>query len=100
MIQSNFVRSSSMTLATPSSVSASLSRVCDAGSRCRFSRRLSRMSACGQLCHAVDDVNQIKDDASLGAQHQVEVAQSDIEINDDNFLRRHGQERHPMRPWT
>jgi hypothetical protein len=32
MIQSNLVRSSAMTVATPSSVSASLSRVCDAGS--------------------------------------------------------------------
>ena len=31
--QSNFSRSSAMTRATPSSVSASLSRVCEAGSR-------------------------------------------------------------------
>ena len=38
-----------------------------------------------ELCHAVDDVNQIKDHTALGAQHEVEVAQPDIEINDDNF---------------
>src|SRR6516165_7768636 len=49
IIQSNFERSSAMTLATPSSVSASLSRVCEAGSRFRFSNRLSRMSACGSF---------------------------------------------------
>src|SRR4051812_44399429 len=44
--QSNFSRISLMTLPTPSSVSASLSRVCEAGSSHRVSRRLSRMSAC------------------------------------------------------
>ena len=38
-----------------------------------------------QLGHAVDDVDQIEDHAPLGAQHQVEVAQPDIEIDDDDF---------------
>src|SRR6185437_8539138 len=38
-----------MTRPTPSSVSASLSRVCDAGSSERFSSRLSRIKACGSL---------------------------------------------------
>src|SRR5215470_11838379 len=38
-----------MTRPTPSSVNASLSRVCDAGSSQRFSRRLSRIRACGSL---------------------------------------------------
>ena len=85
MIQSNFVRSSSMTLAPRSSVSAFLSRVCDAGSRCKDSRRLSRMSALRKLCHTVDDIDQIKDYASLGSKHQVEVAQPNIEIDDNNF---------------
>src|SRR6266571_2154991 len=47
--QSNFVRSSAMILPTPSSVSASLSLVWDAGSNHRFSRRLSRIRACGSL---------------------------------------------------
>ena len=37
--------SSSMTRPTPSASSASLSRVCEAGSTYRFSTRLSRMSA-------------------------------------------------------
>src|SRR6266568_5608192 len=47
--QSNLVRSSAMILPTPSSVSASLSLVWDAGSSHRFSRRLSRISACCSL---------------------------------------------------
>src|SRR5258707_5414441 len=48
-IQSNLVRSSAMILPTPSSVSESLSLVCDAGSNHRFSSRLSRISACWSL---------------------------------------------------
>ena len=47
--QSNFSRSSAITRSTPSVVSASLSRVCDAGSSDRFSIRLSRISACESL---------------------------------------------------
>src|SRR5258708_15868815 len=47
--QSNLVRRSSMMLLTPSSVSASLSLVCEAGSNHRFSRRLSRINACESL---------------------------------------------------
>ena len=47
--QSNFSRSSLITLAPPSSVKASLSRVCDAGSSQSVSSRLSRMSACDIL---------------------------------------------------
>src|SRR5215208_2789048 len=43
--QSNFSRSSPITRATPSSVSASLSRVCEAGRIERVSRRLSRIRA-------------------------------------------------------
>src|SRR6187431_1059803 len=48
-IQSNRLLSSSMTRPTPSSVSASLSLVCEAGSSQRFSSRLSRIKACGSL---------------------------------------------------
>src|SRR5215213_6294021 len=48
-IQSNRLLSSAMTRPTPSSVSASLSRVCEAGSSQRFSSRLSRIKACGSL---------------------------------------------------
>src|SRR3954447_5734853 len=47
--QSKRLRRSSMTLPTPSSVSASLSRVCEAGSSQRFSSRLSLISACGSF---------------------------------------------------
>src|ERR1700759_3688178 len=49
MMKSNLVRSSAMIALTPSSVSASLSRVCEAGSSHRFSSRLSRISACDSL---------------------------------------------------
>src|ERR1700724_2632153 len=45
-IQSNLVRRSAIIFPTPSSVRASLSLVCDAGSNHKFSSRLSRMSAC------------------------------------------------------
>src|SRR6476646_3871331 len=48
-IQSNLVRSSAIIFPTPSSVRASLSLVWDAGSNHRFSRRLSRMRACGSF---------------------------------------------------
>src|SRR4051795_11636603 len=47
--QSKRLRRSAMTLPTPSSVSASLSRVCEAGSSQRFSSRLSLISACGSF---------------------------------------------------
>src|SRR6266545_2046621 len=47
--QSNFLRRSAITRATPFSVRASLSWVWEAGSNERVSMRLSRMSACGSL---------------------------------------------------
>src|SRR5580700_7657506 len=46
MIQSKVSRNSEMMRPTPSSVSASLSRVCDAGNSQSVSSRLSRISAC------------------------------------------------------
>ena len=93
MTQSNFSRSSSMTLATPSSVSASLSRVCEAGSRDRLSTPLVADQRLGQLGVALDDVDQVVDDAALGAHHQVEVAQADVEIDDHDVLARLRQRR-------
>ncbi len=47
--QSNFSSSSAITRATPSSVSASLSRVCEAGRIDSVSSRLSRISAWASL---------------------------------------------------
>src|SRR5580704_2494401 len=47
--QSNLARRSVITRATPSSVNASLSRVCEAGSSHSVSIRVSRISACGSL---------------------------------------------------
>src|SRR6476660_1165145 len=49
MTQSNLLRISLMTAATPTSVRASLSRVCEAGSSHSVSRRLSRIRACESL---------------------------------------------------
>ena len=79
--QSNFSRSSSMTFCTPSSVSASLSRVCEAGSSDSVSSRLSRISACGQLGVALHHVDQVEHHAAFRAHHQIEVAQADVEID-------------------
>ena len=86
--QSNLPRSSVMTRLTPSSVSASLSRVCDAGSSHRFSRRLSRMSACEQLRDALHDIDEIEHHAAFGPHHKVEVAKSDIEVDNGNAFAR------------
>src|SRR6478736_658503 len=57
--QSNLVRRSAMTLPTPSSVSESLSRLCDAGNH----------------------IDQVEYHASFRAHHQIEVAQADIEVD-------------------
>ena len=47
--QSNFSRNSPTTRSTPSSLNASLSRVCDAASSDSVSTRLSRISAWASL---------------------------------------------------
>ena len=39
-----------------------------------------------QLGIALDDVDQIVDDAALGAHHQIEIAKTDVEIDDDDFF--------------
>ena len=98
--QSNFSRSSSMTRATPSSVRASLSRVCEAGSSESVSSRLSRISACDELGVALDDVDEVEDDAALGAHDEIEVAQADVEIDHHDVLaalRQRGAERRRRR---
>ncbi len=85
MIQSNFVRSSSITLSDP----VLGQRVLVAGLRCgkqmQSFQTLVANERLRKLCHTVDDVDQIKDDASLGSQHKVEVAQPNVKIDDDNF---------------
>ena len=75
-----------MTLATPSSVSASLSRVCEAGSSDSVSRRLSRISACASLALPWIDVDQVEHDPPFRAHDQIEIAQADIEIDHDYGL--------------
>jgi hypothetical protein len=42
----------------------------------------------GQLRHSVDDIDQIEDHAPLGAEHQIEIAKADIEIDDDDLVAR------------
>ena len=48
--------------------------------------RLSRISACDELGVALRDVDEIKDDAPLRAHHQIEIAESDVEIDDADAL--------------
>jgi hypothetical protein len=40
----------------------------------------------GQFCHALDHVDEVEDDAALRSQHQVEVAQPHVEIDDRDVL--------------
>jgi hypothetical protein len=44
-----------------------------------------------QLGDAVDDVDQVEDHPPLGAHHQVEIAQPDVEIDDADFFPLLGQ---------
>ena len=44
-----------------------------------------------QFCYAVDDIDQIEDDAPLGTQNKVEVAEADVEIDDDDPVALAGQ---------
>ena len=94
--QSNFSRSSAMTRATPSSVSASLSRVCEAGSRESVVEPLVADQRLRELGVALDDVDEVVDDPPLGAHDEVEIAQADVEIDDHDVLaglRQRGAER-------
>ena len=84
--QSNFSRSSAITCATPSAVSASLSRVCEAGSSDSVSMPLVADQRLRQLGVALHDVDEVEHDAALGAHDQVEVAQADVEVDDDHVL--------------
>jgi hypothetical protein len=40
----------------------------------------------GELGVALHDVDEVVDDAALGPHHEVEVAQADVEIDDDDVL--------------
>ena len=93
MIQSNFVRSSAMTSATPS-----------VGERVLVARLRGRQQAeivqpfvanerLRQLGDAVDDVDQVEDDAPLGAEHEVQVPQADVEIDHHDLVAAPGQRR-------
>ena len=84
--QSKVRLSSRMTRSTPSSVSASLSRVCEAAKRCSVLTRLSRITACVSLASPLRDVDEVIDDPPLRAHHEVEVAQPNVEIDDAHAL--------------
>ena len=86
MTQSNFSRSSAMTRATPS-----------VGERVLVARLRGRQQAelveplvaderLRQLGVALDDVDEVEDDAPLGAHHEVEVAQADVEIDHHDLV--------------
>ena len=61
-----------------------------AGLRCREKpERLQPLVAderLRQLGNALDDVDEVEDDAAFGAHDQVEIAQADIEIDDGNHF--------------
>ncbi|MGY3292150.1 hypothetical protein ACVWWP_005217 [Bradyrhizobium sp. LM3.6] len=47
---------------------------------------MSRISGLRQLGHALHHVDEVKHDPALGAHHKVEVAQADVEVDDDDLL--------------
>ena len=50
----------------------------------------------GKLGDALDDVDQVEHHAALGPEHEIEIAQADVEIDHDHFLARL-RERGPER---
>src|SRR5216683_3275849 len=82
--QSNLLRNSLITLATPCSVRASLSRVCEAGSSHSVSSRLSRMRACESL--ATPCTTLMRSNTTRRSHHQIEVAQADVEVDHRDLL--------------
>jgi hypothetical protein len=72
-----------MTLSTPCSVKASLSRV----------DTLVADQRLGQLGVALGNVDQVVDNATLRAHHQVEIAKPDIKVDDTDPLAALGQRR-------
>ena len=94
MIQSNLFRSSPMILPTPSSVSASLSRVCEAG-RPQVFQALVAYKGLREVGNALHHVDEIEHHSPFRAEYQIEVAQADIEVDHDDFfshLRQRGSE--------
>ena len=84
--QSNFSCSSPITRATPSSVKASLSRRLR---RWKDGERVEPLVAdecLGELRVALHHVDEIKDDPPFGPHNQIKVAQTDIEIHNDDIL--------------
>ena len=65
-------------------------RVLVAGLRCRQEIQILQALVADQrlrqFCDTVDDIDQVEHDAALGAQHQVEIAQADVEVDDDDLL--------------
>ncbi len=72
-------------------VSASLSRVCDAASTNRVSKRLSLISACFSVHSLVDHVDEVVHHAPLAAHDQIEIAQADVEVDHRDLLAAPGE---------
>ncbi|MEH2577241.1 hypothetical protein V1272_006576 [Bradyrhizobium sp. AZCC 1708] len=85
-IQSNRLLSSAITRPTPSSVSASLSRVCEAGQQPEIFQPLVADQGLRQLGDTLHHVDEVEHHAAFGAHHQIEVAQADIEIDHHDAL--------------
>ena len=88
MIQSNFSRSSSITFSTPSSSQGVLVAGLAGGEQGQRLHPLVAYQRLRELRLALHHVDQVEHHAPLRAQHQVEVAQTDVEIDHHHLLAR------------
>ena len=89
--------SSSTILTIASSETASFSRVWAAGSIESDSKRLSLINACRSWQRPFDDLHEIEHDALLHTEHEIEVAQTDIRIDQHDLVT--ALWRAPRRRW-
>ncbi len=95
--QSKRPRNSSMTSPTPSSVSASLSRACGGRQQPEILEPLVADQRLRKLRDALHHVDEVEHDAAFGPHHEVEVAQADVEIDDDDLVAALRRVRPPAR---
>ena len=63
-----------------------MSRVCEAGSSQRLLQALVADQGLRQLGDALHDVDEVEHHAAFGAHHEIEVAQSDVEVDHHDAL--------------
>ena len=84
--QSNCARNSAMTLRDPVLGQAVLVPALRSWQKSERVEALVSNEGLRELCLAFDDIDQIEDHAPLGTHDQVEIAQADIEVDDDDLL--------------